>query len=209
MTQFIRIHPDNPQERFLEQAVQVLKQGGIIIYPTDTIYAMGCDLYNPQALKRLVQLKGAKAQKMNLSFICHDLSDITRYVRQIDTPTFRLLKKALPGPYTFIMEASNQVPKLVDAKKKQVGIRIPDNNITRELVRLLGNPLVSTSLRRDDDHISEYFTDPSLIFDAFGGQVDMVIDGGYGNLTPSTVVDCTDNSFTVLRQGAGDIEQFL
>ncbi|GAA4827441.1 L-threonylcarbamoyladenylate synthase [Algivirga pacifica] len=205
---FVRINPDNPQERLLEEAVQVLKSGGLVIYPTDTVYGIGCDLYNQQAVKKLCQWKGINPKKMNLSFICYDLSDITNYVRQLDTPTFRVLKKALPGPFTFIMNASSNVPKMVGEKKKQVGIRVPDNNIPREIVRLLGNPIITTSLKQDDD-LQEYPTDAELIYEEYGNQVDMVIDGGAGNTEASTVVDCTEGIFNITRQGLGDLSSYI
>ncbi|ANQ50738.1 threonylcarbamoyl-AMP synthase [Flammeovirga yaeyamensis] len=208
MAEFFRINADNPQERLLNEVVKILKKGGLVIYPTDTVYGVGCDLNNTAALKKLLRFKGLKANKMNLSFICYDLSDITTYVKHIETPTFRILKKALPGPYTFIMNASSAVPKLVDTKKKEVGIRVPDNNIPRELVRLLGNPIVTTSLKQDDD-ILEYPTDPELIYEDYEKQVDAVIDGGFGNIHLSTVVNLTNGDFDVVREGAGDISDFL
>ncbi|OHX67513.1 L-threonylcarbamoyladenylate synthase [Flammeovirga pacifica] len=207
MAEFFRINADNPQERLLMEVVKILKKGGLVIYPTDTVYGVGCDLNNTAALKKLLRFKGLKANKMNLSFICYDLSDITNYVKHIETPTFRILKKALPGPYTFIMNASSAVPKLVDTKKKEVGIRVPDNNIPRELVRLLGNPIVTTSLKQDDE-ILEYPTDPELIYEDYEKQVDAVIDGGFGNIHLSTVVNLTNGDFEVVREGAGDISEF-
>lgn len=208
MAEFFRINADNPQERVLNQVVDILRKGGLIIYPTDTVYGVGCDLMNQSALKKLIRFKGLKPNKMNLSFICYDLSDITNYVKHIETPTFRLLKKALPGPFTFIMQASSSVPKLVDTKKKEVGIRVPDNNIPRELVNMLGNPIVTTSLKRDDD-ILEYPTDPELIYEDYGNLVDGVIDGGFGNIHLSTVVKVSSGNFEVVRQGLGDIDEFL
>ncbi|MBD0404148.1 L-threonylcarbamoyladenylate synthase [Flammeovirga sp. EKP202] len=208
MAEFFRINADNPQERLLNQVVNILRKGGLIIYPTDTVYGVGCDLMNQNALKKLIRFKGLKPNKMNLSFICYDLSDITNYVKHIETPTFRVLKKALPGPFTFIMQASNSVPKLVDSKKKEVGIRVPDHNIPRELVNLLGNPIVTTSLKMDDD-IQEYPTDPELIYEEYGHLVDAVIDGGYGNIHLSTVINLVGGDFDVVRQGLGDIEDYL
>ncbi|NME67339.1 L-threonylcarbamoyladenylate synthase [Flammeovirga aprica] len=208
MAEFFRINADNPQERLLNQVVNILRKGGLIIYPTDTVYGVGCDLMNQNALKKLIRFKGLKPNKMNLSFICYDLSDITNYVKHIETPTFRLLKKALPGPFTFIMQASNSVPKLVDSKKKEVGIRVPDHNIPRELVNLLGNPIVTTSLKMDDD-IQEYPTDPELIYEEYGHLVDAVIDGGYGNIHLSTVINLVGGDFDVVRQGLGEIEDYL
>ncbi|KXX67749.1 L-threonylcarbamoyladenylate synthase [Flammeovirga sp. SJP92] len=208
MAEFFRINADNPQERLLNQVVNILRKGGLIIYPTDTVYGVGCDLMNQNALKKLIRFKGLKPNKMNLSFICYDLSDITNYVKHIETPTFRVLKKALPGPFTFIMQASNSVPKLVDSKKKEVGIRVPDHNIPRELVNLLGNPIVTTSLKMEDD-IQEYPTDPELIYEEYGHLVDAVIDGGYGNIHLSTVINLVSGDFDVVRQGLGDIEDYL
>lgn len=208
MAEFFRINADNPQERLLNQVVNILRKGGLIIYPTDTVYGVGCDLMNQNALKKLIRFKGLKPNKMNLSFICYDLSDITNYVKHIETPTFRVLKKALPGPFTFIMQASNSVPKLVDSKKKEVGIRVPDHNIPRDLVNLLGNPIVTTSLKMDDD-IQEYPTDPELIYEEYGHLVDAVIDGGYGNIHLSTVINVVGGDFEVVRQGLGEIEDYL
>ncbi|WP_044211450.1 L-threonylcarbamoyladenylate synthase [Flammeovirga sp. OC4] len=208
MAEFFRINADNPQERLLNQVVNILRKGGLIIYPTDTVYGVGCDLMNQNALKKLIRFKGLKPNKMNLSFICYDLSDITNYVKHIETPTFRVLKKALPGPFTFIMQASNSVPKLVDSKKKEVGIRVPDHNIPRDLVNLLGNPIVTTSLKMNDD-IQEYPTDPELIYEEYGHLVDAVIDGGYGNIHLSTVINLVGGDFDVVRQGLGDIEDYL
>lgn len=208
MAEFFRINADNPQERILNQVVDILKKGGLIIYPTDTVYGVGCDLMNQSALKKLIRFKGLKPNKMNLSFICYDLSDITNYVKHIETPTFRVLKKALPGPFTFIMQASNSVPKLVDSKKKEVGIRVPNHNIPRELVNILGNPIVTTSLKREDA-ILEYPTDPELIYEDYGNLVDAVIDGGFGKIHLSTVVNLTNGDFDIERQGLGEIEEYL
>ncbi len=184
----------------------MLRNGGIVIYPTDTIYGIGCDIHNTRAVERVCQIKGFKPDKVNLSFICYDLTHISDYAK-IDTPTYKVMKKALPGPFTFVLEASSKVPKYAGSKKKTVGIRVPDNNIALMLVRELGNPILSTSVR-DDDEVVEYSTDPELIYEKFKNLVDVVIDGGYGNNVASTVVDAADN-FAVLREGAGDIEQFL
>lgn len=205
---FIKINSDNPQERMMKQVIECLKDGGVIIYPTDTIYGLGCDIFNQKALQRVCQIKGIKPNKINLSFICYDLSDISQYARQLDNRTFKVMKKALPGPFTFILEASSKVPKILQAKKKHVGIRVPDHNIPREIVRLLGNPIITSSVK-DDDQVVEYTTDPSLIYDNYQNQVDMVIDGGFGGNIPSTVVDCTNNEIEVLREGVGDISQYL
>ncbi len=201
----LRINPDNPQLNKIEQAVECLRKGGLIIYPTDTVYGIGCDIHNQRAVERLCQLKGIKPNKAQFAFICHDLSHISDYTRHLDTPVFKVMKKALPGPYTFILDAGNKVPKSVSPKKKTVGIRVPDNNIPREIVRILGNPIVTTSLK-DDDDIVEYTTDPELIYERYEKLVDIVIDGGFGQNVASTVVDCTGGDIEVIRQGLGDLE---
>jgi tRNA threonylcarbamoyl adenosine modification protein (Sua5/YciO/YrdC/YwlC family) len=206
--ELIRIHPRNPEPRKIEQVVEVLKRGGIIIYPTDTIYGIGCDLMNRKSIERLCQIMNIKPHKLDLSFICNDLSHISEFAKRIDTPVFKILKKALPGPYTFILESSSRVPKILDVNKKTVGIRIPDHNIPRMLVEQLQNPLITTSIK-DDDTIKAYTTDPEEIYEDFKNQVDIVIDGGIGGNVPSTVVDCTTDPMTVIRQGLGDIEQYL
>lgn len=204
----LKIYEKNPNERAIQQVVDVLKKGGLIIYPTDTIYGLGCDITNQKAIEKIYQLRGIKPEKANLSFICYDLSHISDYIKPIDNATFRLLKKALPGPYTFIFEANNKVPKLLSSNKKTVGIRVPDNNIAREIVRVLGNPIVSASIH-DEDEILEYSTDPELIYEKYKDKVDLVIDGGYGDNTASTVVDCTTGEFQVLRQGKGDLTELV
>jgi len=204
MAQFIKIYNDNPNESAIKKVVEVLRNGGIVIYPTDTVYGMGCDITNTKALERVAQLKGIKLEKANLSFICYDLSHISDYVRQIDTPTFKLLKRALPGPYTFILPGNNDLPK-VFKNKKTVGIRVPDNNIIRSIVNQLGNPIISTSIH-DDDALLEYSTDPELIFEKWQRQVDLVIDGGYGAVTPSTVIDLSGNIPEIIRVGKGSID---
>jgi len=206
--ELIKMYPDNPKTTKIAHIVDLLKQGGVIIYPTDTIYGLGCDIFNPKAIEKLCRIKGLNHKKVNLSFICYDLSDISNYVRAIPRSVFKVLKKALPGPFTFIMNASSQTPKHVHTTKRTVGIRIPDNNIPRDIVRELGNPIITTSLKHQDE-IREYITDPTEIFERFKNEVEVVIDGGPGNNIPSTVVDCTDESFTVLRQGMGNIEDFL
>ena len=203
---FLQIHPDNPQEKKIREAVEVLRNGGVIIYPTDTIYGMGCDIHNARAVERVCQIKGVKPEKVNLSFICSDLTHISDYAK-IDTPTYKVMKKALPGPFTFVLNANSNVPKYAAAKKKTVGIRVPDNNIALALVRELGNPILSTSIR-DEDEVIEYSTDPELIYEKYRHVVDAVIDGGYGNNVPSTVVDCQNGLCEVLRQGAGDIGEY-
>ncbi|QIX62563.1 threonylcarbamoyl-AMP synthase [Hymenobacter lutimineralis] len=204
----LRIHPDNPPQNRIQQAVEVLRSGGVIIYPTDTIYGLGCDIHNARAVEKLCRIKGIKPDKANLSFICSDLSHITDYANGITTPVYKVLKKALPGPFTFIFEASTKAPKYGGVKRKTVGIRVPDHNICLALVRELGNPIVSTSVH-DDDEILEYSTDPDLIFEKYRPLVDLVIDGGFGHNVASTVIDCTDEDFNIIRQGAGDIEQYL
>ena len=204
----VRIYNDNPQPAAIQQAVAILKKGGVIIYPTDTVYGIGCDITNHKAIERVCQIRGIKPDKANLSFICNDLTDISVYTKPFDTTVFRVLKKALPGPFTFIFNASGQVPKLLSTKKKTVGIRIPDNNIIREIVKELGNPILTTSIH-DEDEIIEYSTDPELIYEKYEEKVDLVIDGGYGDNVASTVVDLTNGEFDILREGKGDLEFYL
>lgn len=206
MAQFIKIYPDNPNEKELDKVVKVLRDGGLVIYPTDTVYGLGCDITNSKALEKIAKLKGVKLEKANFSFICYDLSNISDYITQIDTATFKILKKALPGPYTFVLPGNNDLPKEF-RKKKTVGIRVPDNNIAREIVRRLGNPIVSTSIY-DEDEIIEYTTDPELIFEKWQNIVDLVVDGGYGDNQGSTVIDLSGNVPEVLRKGKGDIDIF-
>lgn len=205
---FLKIHPENPPLNKILQAVEIIRQGGIVIYPTDTIYGMGCDLHNARAIERLCQIKGIKPEKANLSFICSDLTHISDYAKGTSTATYKVMKKALPGPFTFILEASSKVPKFGGAKKKTVGIRVPDNDISLLLVKELGNPIISTSIH-DEDEIIEYSTDPELIYEKYRNQVDLVIDGGYGKNIASTVVNCVDDDFEVIREGAGDISEFV
>jgi tRNA threonylcarbamoyl adenosine modification protein (Sua5/YciO/YrdC/YwlC family) len=204
MAEFIKIYNDNPNQKAIDKVVAVLKRGGLVIYPTDTVYGLGCDITNNKALEKIAQLKGVKLEKAKFSFICNNLSHLSDYVKQIDTSTFKILKKALPGPYTFILPGSNNLPK-VFKKKKAVGIRIPDNNITRTLVECLGNPIVTTSIR-DEDEVLEYTTDPELIFEKWGKLVDIVIDGGYGDNQASTVIDFTEGYPEVIREGKGSLE---
>ena len=204
----IKIYPENPNEKSVQQVVDVLKKGGIIIYPTDTVYGLGCDITNSRAIERICRIKGIKPDKANFSFVCHDLSHITDYTRPIDNETYRILKKALPGPFTFIFNANKNVPKLLSSNKKTVGIRVPDNNIARAIVEMLGNPIISTSIH-DDDEIMEYSTDPELIHEKYEEIVDLVIDGGYGDNEPSTIVDCSMGDFEILRQGKGKLDQFM
>jgi len=203
----LKIHPVNPEERKINQVVDLLRNGGIIIYPTDTIYGIGCDLMNRRAVERLCRILDIKPHKLDLSFICHDLSHISRYVHRIDTPFFKILKKSLPGPFTYIFESSSQVPKILDVNKKTVGIRIPDHPIPRLLVERLGNPLITSSIK-DDDTIKAYTTDPEEIFEDFKNRVDLVIDGGPGGNLPSTVVDFTSGEPVVTRAGLGNFSLY-
>jgi tRNA threonylcarbamoyl adenosine modification protein (Sua5/YciO/YrdC/YwlC family) len=204
----IKIYPENPNEKAIQQAADVLRKGGIIIYPTDTVYGLGCDITNQKAIERICKIRYIKPEKANFSFICYDLSHISDYIKPIDNATFRVLKKALPGPFTFIFNASHAVPKLLSSNKKTVGIRVPDNNIAREIVKALGNPILSTSIH-DEDDIIEYSTDPELIHEKYEDLVDLVIDGGYGDNIPSTVIDCTTGEFDVIREGKGQLEEYL
>ena len=203
MAEFIKLYNENPNPKEIAKVVKVLQSGGLVIYPTDTIYGLGCDITKTKSLEKIAQIKGVQLEKANLSFICNDLSHLSDYVKQIDSATFKILKRALPGPYTFILPGSNNLPK-VFKKKKTVGIRIPDNNIIRTLVEELGNPIVSTSIR-DEDDVLEYTTDPELIFEKWQGLVDVVIDGGYGDNEPSTVIDLTEEP-AVIREGKGSLD---
>lgn len=205
----LRIHPDNPPLNRIQQAVDVLRKGGVIIYPTDTVYGIGCDVTNAKAVEKVCRIKGLHPEKANLSFICHDLSHISDYAHGISTATYKVIKKALPGPFTFLFEATAQAPRHGGVKRKTVGIRVPDNQIILSLVKELGNPIVSTSVRSDENTLDEYVTDPDLIFEKYRALVDLVIDGGFGGNVPSTIVDCTNDDFELVRQGAGDIEQYL
>jgi tRNA threonylcarbamoyl adenosine modification protein (Sua5/YciO/YrdC/YwlC family) len=204
MAQFLKIYEDNPNESAIKKVVDVLKNGGLVIYPTDTVYGLGCDITNSKALERIAKIKGIKLEKANFSFICHDLSHISDFIKQIDTSTFKLLKKALPGPYTFILPGNNSLPKEFK-KKTTVGIRVPDNNIALEIVRQLGNPIVSTSIH-DEDEVLEYSTDPELIFEKWQNLVDLVIDGGYGDNIGSTIIDLSGDAPIVLREGKGSLD---
>ena len=197
----LRIHPENPQPRLINQVVECLKDGGVIIYPTDTIYGLGCDIKQPKAIEKICQIKNMDPQKAQLSFICSDLSHLSEYSKSIDTPLYRMLKNYLPGPYTFILPASKQVPKILQSKKSTIGLRVPDNNICQQILTMLGNPILSTSLPGE---MVEDYTDPEIIYDRFENLVDFVIDGGIGGMTPSTIVDCTTDEWTILRQGLGD-----
>lgn len=204
MAQFIKIYPENPNEKEIAKVVKTLKDGGLIIYPTDTVYGLGCDITSTKALERIAKIKGVKLEKANFSFVCSDLSHISDYIKQIDTSTFKILKRALPGPYTFILPGNNNLPKEFK-KKTTVGIRVPDNEIALEIVRKLGNPIVSTSIH-DEDEILEYSTDPELIFEKWQGLVDIVIDGGYGDNEASTIIDLSEGEPVVIREGKGSLD---
>jgi tRNA threonylcarbamoyl adenosine modification protein (Sua5/YciO/YrdC/YwlC family) len=204
MAEFLKIYEDKPNEAAIAKVVKVLKDGGLVIYPTDTVYGLGCDITNTKALERIAKIKGVKLEKANFSFICHDLSHLSDYVKQIDTATFKLLKRALPGPYTFILPGNNNLPKEFK-KKTTVGIRIPDNSIALEIVKILGNPIVSTSIH-DEDEVIEYTTDPELIFEKWQNLVDLVIDGGYGDNIGSTIIDLSGYEPVVVREGKGSLD---
>ena len=204
----LKIHPDNPDRRKLDQVNACLQKGGVVIYPTDTVYSIGCDLMNKKAIEKVARLKGLKPEKANFSILFHDISTLGDYTKQFDRNIFKSINKALPGPYTFILEASNRIPKLFNSNKKTVGIRIPDNNIVRELVDFLGNPIVATSVH-DDDEILEYTTDPELIHEKYEKLVDIVIDGGYGKNEASTVLDCTSGEIELVREGVGSLDGIL
>lgn len=204
MADFIKIYEENPNPKQVKQVVDVLRKGGLVIYPTDTVYGLGCDITNTRALERIARIKGIKLAKANWSFICADLSNMSDYVRQIDTATFKILKRALPGAYTFILPGNNNLPKDFK-KKKTVGIRVPDNNIARVLVEQLGNPIVSTSIR-DEDELLEYTTDPELIYEKWDSLVDVVVDGGYGGNIGSTIIDLSNGAAEVIREGKGSLD---
>ena len=198
----IKIYPENPNQKEIDKVVNVLQDGGLVIYPTDTVYAIGCDALNVRAVERICQIKGINPQKSNLSIICYDLSNISEYAK-VSNAAFKLMKKHLPGPFTFILPTSSELPKIYK-NRKEVGIRVPDNNIIRTLVQALGNPILTMSIH-DEDELIEYATDPELIHEKYDRLVDIVIDGGYGETEPSTVVDCTTDDFTILRRGAGEL----
>lgn len=200
----LKIYEENPNPREVAKVIHTLQDGGLIIYPTDTVYAIGCDALNVRAVEKICQIKGVNPQKSNLSIICYDLSNLSEYAK-VNNAAFKLMKKNLPGPFTFILPTSNELPKIYK-NRKEVGIRVPDNNIVRTIVQELGNPLLTMSVHDDDDEILEYSTDPELIAEKYNGRVDLVIDGGYGGLEPSTVVDCTTDEFEIIRQGKGQLK---
>ena len=203
----IKIHPENPDLRKIEQVVHVLREGGLVIYPTDTVYGIGCDIFQPKAIEKIAKLKNLKPEKANFAFICHDLSHLADFAR-VSTPVYKVMKKALPGPFTFVLPATAEVPRILNNKRKSIGIRIPDNNIPRMLVRELGHPILTSSIV-DEDDVLEYSTDPELIFEKFENQVDIIIDGGYGHNVASTIVLCENDGFEVVRQGLGDLSLYV
>lgn len=206
--EFIRLYEQNPDPKRIRQVVEVLRNGGIIIYPTDTVYGMGCDITNQRAVERICKIKGINPKKHNFSFVCADLSNIAQYTRVITKPVFKMMKKGLPGPFTFILEASSVVPKILHSNKKTVGIRVPDHTISRAIVEELGQPILSTSIY-DEDEVIEYSTDPELIFEKYQHLVDIIIDGGYGQNVASTILDCTGDDVEIIRQGLGQLEDIV
>lgn len=205
---FIRLNYDQPQQKTIDEIVHCLKNDGIIIYPTDSVYAMGCDMMSQKAVEKLCKLKNIKPEKANFSFVCSDLSHLAQFAKPISNTLFRVMKKALPGPYTFILEANQNVPKLLKQNKKTVGIRVPNNPICKALIETLGNPIISTSLHNPHDEIMDYFSDPEHIYQQYEKKVDMVIDGGFGSLQASTVVDCSGDDFVIIREGLGTLDVF-
>ena len=202
----LNIHPENPSDRKLQQVVRQLEQDGVIIYPTDTVYAIGCDIKSKKGLERLARIRGVNPQKARFSFICSGISQVAEYSAQIDNEIFRLMKRHLPGPFTFILKAGNMVPKLVHGRRASIGVRVPNNNIPLRIVESLGRPIITASLKNDEDDFLEYLTDPRDIFDQLGKQVDIVIDGGLGGMEGSTVIDCTTDPPELIRKGLGEIE---
>lgn len=206
--EFIRLYEENPDPRKVKQAVDILRNGGVVIYPTDTVYGMGCDITNQRAVERICKIKGINPKKHNFSIICADLGNIAQFTRVITKPVFKMMKKGLPGPFTFILEASNLVPKILHSNKKTIGIRVPAHEIPRVLVEELGHPILTTSIR-DEDDVVEYSTDPDLIFEKYQHLVDLVIDGGYGQNVASTILDCTGDEVGIIRQGLGQLEDIV
>jgi tRNA threonylcarbamoyl adenosine modification protein (Sua5/YciO/YrdC/YwlC family) len=209
MAEFIRLYESNPDPRRIKQVVELLRDGGIIIYPTDTVYGLGCDINQPRAVEKICRIKGINPKKHNFSIVCSDLSHLAQYTRVISKPIFKLMKKGLPGPFTFILEANSQVPKMLHSQKKTVGIRVPNHGIPRAIVDFLGHPILSTSLLQGEDDAIEYSTDPELIFEKYQHEVDLVIDGGYGAVIPSTILDCTGEEVVCLREGLGKLEDLV
>jgi tRNA threonylcarbamoyl adenosine modification protein (Sua5/YciO/YrdC/YwlC family) len=201
----LKIYDKDPSEKNIRQTAQVLEDGGVVIFPTDTIYAIGCNIYSPRALERIARIKGLNPKNANFSFLFHDLSHLSEYTRPISNEVFNLMKRTLPGPYTFILDANSNVPKILGIKKKTVGIRIPNNSILLEILKELGKPIMSTSVH-DDDEVLEYTTDPELIHERYQDLVDLVIDGGFGGNTPSTIIDCTGEEIVIVREGKGELE---
>lgn len=204
----LHIHPDNPNPRLMQQVIECLRDGGVVIYPTDTVYGMGCDIFKLRSIERIAKIKGIDPEKANFSIICSDLSHLSDFTKPIDTRVYKVMRKALPGPFTFILEANGNIPKIFKARKKTIGIRIPNNNIALEIVKQLGNPIVNTSINHEDN-IIQYTTDPEEIYEKFNKTVDIVIAGGYGHTEASTVVDCSAGEFTIIREGLGDLNEFL
>jgi len=203
----IKIFPDNPDSKKIQQIVEVLKGGGLVIYPTDTVYGIGCDIFQPKSIERIAKIKNLKPEKANFAFICHDMSHLADFAR-VSTPVYKVMKRALPGPFTFVLPATAEVPRILNSKRKTIGIRIPDNIIPRLLVKELGHPILTSSIV-DEDDVLEYSTDPELIFEKFENLVDIVIDGGYGNNVASTIVLCENDEFEVIRQGLGDLSLYM
>ncbi len=201
----LQIHPDNPQIAKIRAAVEIIKKGGVIIYPTDTVYAIGCDIHNQKAVEKVCRLKNIQPGKINLSFMCQDLSHISEYTKALPTNVFKLMKQVLPGPYTFILNASNNVPNILHTKKKTIGIRVPDHKIIHLLIEELGNPILSTSIKNEDE-VLEYTTDPEEIYERYKNFVDVIIDGGFGGNEASTILDCTTSEVEVVREGKGSVE---
>jgi tRNA threonylcarbamoyl adenosine modification protein (Sua5/YciO/YrdC/YwlC family) len=208
MAEFIRLYEENPDPRRIKQVVEVLRDGGVIIYPTDTVYGLGCDINQPRAVEKICRIKGINPKKHNFSIVCSDLSHLAQYTRVISKPIFKLMKKGLPGPFTFILEANSQVPKMLHSQKKTVGIRVPNHGIPRAIVDLLGHPILSTSLLQGEEDAIEYSTDPELIFEKWQYLVDLVIDGGYGDNVGSTIIDLSGYEPVVIREGKGDPDIF-
>jgi tRNA threonylcarbamoyl adenosine modification protein (Sua5/YciO/YrdC/YwlC family) len=202
----IKLYPDNPNPREVRRVVEILRAGGLVVFPTDTVYGLGCDINNSKAVDKVMQIKGANLKKYNLSIICNDLSNLSVYAKPLDNHIFKLLKKNLPGPFTFILPASNNVPKIFKNNKKTIGLRVPQNPIIFAIVKELGNPILNTSIKDKEDEVLEYMTDPELIHEKYENIVDIVIDGGYGGNEPSTIVDCTSETWEIIRQGKGILE---